>query len=185
MIQTQDRSEWFGASDTARIMGNWDTKTFARFWLEKRGIIRNTFASPAMMAGTHYEHRILDYLGIRQRDRQIRIRRCRLRVNLDGETDIIHEVKTHKGPFKVTKPYWMQAQVEMFAAGKPLQIVSYRLEDYDYRNYYNPIDPKRLDFHPVEYDPDWIHNMYLPRLKHLAWCLRHDKIPRMEEVRYG
>ena len=37
MIHNQDRSGWFGASDTARIMGNWNTQTFARWWGEKLG----------------------------------------------------------------------------------------------------------------------------------------------------
>ena len=72
MIHNQDRSGWFGASDTARIMGNWNTQTFARWWGEKLGMFSNDFKTPAMMAGTAYEHRILDAIGIRQRDRQIR-----------------------------------------------------------------------------------------------------------------
>lgn len=182
MISSQDRSGWFGASDTSKIMCNWDTKTFARFWLEKQGIIHGGYASPAMVAGTHYEHRILDSLGIKRRDRQIRIRRYRLRVNLDGESDVIHEVKTHGGEFKVSRTYWQQAQVEMFAARKPLEIVAYRLLPEDYENFFNPIDPDRITRHPVVYDPAWIENEYLPRLRYLAICLRRRKIPNLREV---
>ena len=85
MITSKDRSGWFGASDTWAVMGNWETDTFARLWLEKLGVVRNTFTSPALQAGTLYEHRVLDALGVPIRDRQIRIRRLRLRVNLDGE----------------------------------------------------------------------------------------------------
>lgn len=62
----------------------------------------------------------MDSIGVKERDRQIKIRRLRLRVNLDGETDVIHEVKTHRSTvFRVSKANWQQAQVEMFAAKKP------------------------------------------------------------------
>lgn len=185
MIYSQDRSGWIGASDTNIIMGNWDTKTFARFWLEKQGVLRGGYVSPAMVAGTHYEHRILDHLGIRRRDRQIKIWRYRLRVNLDGETDIIHEVKTHSSDFKVSTAYWRQAQVEMFAARKPLEIVAYKLLSEDYANFFNPIDPGRITRHPIEYAPEWVDREYLPRLRYLAHCLRFRKLPKQEEMRYG
>lgn len=183
MIHSQDRSGWFGASDTSTIMGGWDTKTFARFWLEKSGTIQNTYKSPAMIAGSVYEHRILDALGIKKRDRQIKKYRYRLRVNLDGETDIIHEIKTHKGEFKVSKAYWQQAQVEMFAAKKPLEIVSYRLTEEDYRNFYTPIDLDRIQRHPIDYDAEWVNSMYIPRLTYLAYCLRRGITPK--EVPHG
>ena len=93
MISNHDRSGWFGASDTHWIMGNWETNSFRRFWLEKLGIIHNSFFTAATLAGTYYEHRILESLGIAQMDRQIKIRRLRLRVNLDGEElSTIHEM---------------------------------------------------------------------------------------------
>jgi len=180
MIASQDRSGWFGASDTSIIMGSWNTKTFARFWLEKQGVIHGGYISPAMMAGTHYEHRILDHLGIKKRDRQIKIHRYRLRVNLDGESDMIHEIKTYGGDFRISKAYWQQAQVEMRTARKGLEIVAYRLTEDDYKNYFNPIDAERLSFHPIEYEPEWIEGEYLPRLRYLARCLRRKRIPGME-----
>ena len=123
MIHDHDRSGWFGASDTAAIMGRWDTKTFRSFWLQKLGVNRDHFSTLEMDTGSAYEHRILEYIGIRKMDRQIKIRRLRLRVNLDGEdAQEISEVKTHKGEsFKVSRAYWMQAQVEMFAAKKALR----------------------------------------------------------------
>ena len=100
MIHDHDRSGWFGASDTAAIMGRWDTKTFRSFWLQKLGVNRDHFSTLEMDTGSAYEHRILEHIGIRKMDRQIRIRRLRLRVNLDGEdAQEISEVKTHKGEF--------------------------------------------------------------------------------------
>lgn len=178
MISSHDRSGWFGASDTNIIFGSWDTKTFAKFWLEKLGLVQDTYVSDAMLAGTHYEHRILDHMGVSRRDRQIKKRSLRLRVNLDGESDIIYEVKTHSAPeFKVTAAYWRQAQVEMYAARKPLTIAAYRLTEADYINYYSPIDSERLSLHPVPYDPDWISTEYLPRLRYLSWCLKRRKTP--------
>lgn len=174
MIRDRDRSGWVGASDTAAVMGRWDTESFRRWWLVKLGLRRENYASLAMQTGTALEHRILDALGIRRRDRQIKRRGLRLRVNLDGETrDEIHEVKTFGGAaFRVSRAYWMQAQVEMFAAGKPLVIDAYRLEPEDYRNWFRPIDPARLSVHPVGYDRAWVETAYLPRLRVLARALR-------------
>jgi hypothetical protein len=184
MIKNHSRAYWFGASDTAMIMGRWDTQTFYKWWLVKCGAMPTpTWSTKAMRAGTHYEHRILDALSIAKRDRQIRIRRLRLRVNLDGEDKkIVHEVKTHGKPkFSVSKAYWQQAQVEMYATKKRLVINAYHLTEEDYNNYFNEIDKARLSEHPIEYDKAWIKEQYLPRLKYLAWCLRHHKQPKESE----
>ena len=182
MIRSKDRAGWFGASDTHAIMGSWNTKTFERFWLIKLGINRSSFATPAMQAGNAYEHKILDYIGVEKKDRQIKIRKLRLRVNLGGETNRIKEVKTHSAvKFRVTPAYWQQAQVEMFAAKKPLDIVSYHLLPDDYENYFNEIDPDRIGEREVEYDAAWIETMYLPRLRYLTKCLKKRKWPTMEE----
>ena len=62
MISDNDRSGWFGASDTKYIMGNWNTKTFQNWWLTKLGISTSNFRNTAMNAGTYYEHAILDAL---------------------------------------------------------------------------------------------------------------------------
>jgi hypothetical protein len=178
LIASKDRSGWIGASDTAMVMANWHTPTWHKWWATKLGITSNDITTTAMLAGTYYEHPILDALGIKRRDRQIRIRRLRLRVNLDGEDAIIHEVKTHgKDTFKVTKAYWQQAQVEMFATRKPLVIDAYRLTEADYQNFFLPIDPARLSRHPIEYDPAWVKNDYLPRLRILAKALRKGVYP--------
>jgi hypothetical protein len=183
MIKSQDRSGWFGASDTARIMGNWNTKTFDTWWLEKLELHKSTFKTKAMQTGTAYEHRILEFLGIKKMDRQIKIRRLRLRVNLDGEDEAIHEVKTYGGEFKVSQAYWQQAQVEMFATRKPLVIDAYKLLPEDYENYFNPIDKDRISEHPIEYDPMWIQSEYLPRLRYLAKCLRRRAFPNEHDYK--
>lgn len=179
MIHDHDRSGWFGASDTATIMGSWGTKTFRRFWLQKLGLNRDHFSNLEMETGTAYEHRILQSIWIKRMDRQIRKYGLRLRVNLDGEdAEEISEVKTHKSAvFKVSRAYWMQAQVEMYTTGKRLRIVAYRLEPEDYDNWFREIDPDRLSYHPVKYDPEWIEYEYLPRLRYLARCLRKGVMP--------
>lgn len=179
MIHNQDRSGWFGASDTARIMASWDTPTFYRWWAEKLGITHNHFSTTAMRAGTAYEHRILTAVGVKRMDRQIKKHQLRLRVNLDGEDkDTIHEVKTHRSEvFLVSRAYWQQCQVEMFAAGKKCRIVAYRLLEEDYLNFFREIDSGRLSFHPIEYHPEWIEEEYLPRLRYLAGCLKRRETP--------
>lgn len=184
MIHDQDRSGWFGASDTAKIMGRWKSPTFWRWWGEKLGLWQNHFTNRAMRAGTYYEHAILKSIGIQQMDRQIKKRSLRLRVNLDGENkETIVEVKSHTKPdFSVTRPYWMQCQVQMFSANKPCKIVAYRLLEEDFKNFFNPIDPRRLTEHPIVWDKDFIENLYLPRLSYLSWCLKRGKSPNEADI---
>lgn len=183
MIHNKSRAGWIGASDSATVMGNWETKTFADWWNVKLGLAESSFSNQYTAAGTAYEHRILDALGVKGRDRQIRIRRIgkyrvRLRVNLDGEDDIIHEVKTHKTEkFTVSKAYWQQAQVEMFATKKRLVIDAYRLLPDDYENFFNPIDERRLSRHQVAYDASWVEREYLPRLVYLSRCMKEGRFP--------
>lgn len=184
MIHNHDRSGWFGASDTATIMGNWKTKTFANWWLVKMGITQNHFNSIQMQTGTALEHRILEYIGITKMDRQIRFPSVLLRVNLDGEDRReVTEVKTYSGDqFHVTKPYWMQSQVEMAVTGKRLRIAAYRVTPEDYLNWFLPIDPERLSFHPVQFDGEWVVDRYLPRLMYLAECLRKGAFPNEADL---
>ena len=178
MIKSKDRSGWIGASDTAMVMANWNTPTWHKWWAVKLGIATSNLQTAAMQVGNAYEHRILDALGVRRRDRQIKRRRLRLRVNLDGENEIIHEVKTHSSEvFKVSRAYWLQAQVEMFAARKKLVINAYRVTEAEYKNFFLPIDPERLTEHPINYDPVFIREQYLPRLRILARCLRKGVYP--------
>ena len=86
MIGSKDRSGWFGASDTSQIVGNWQTKTFKNWWMEKLGIRENHISTMPMRAGTAYEHRILDaYKQPMRKDHQILIPELRLRVILVNE----------------------------------------------------------------------------------------------------
>lgn len=190
MIADQDRSGWFGASDTATIMGNWKTKTFAQWWAQKLGIRNDHFASRAMNAGTYYEHAILEYIGAPRMDHQILLPELLLRVNLDGDAlGEIYEVKTHKAEkvFKPTKAYIQQVQVQSYAklvtekVIPKAEIVSYGLTEMDYRNFFNEIDPERIKHHPIPYDADFIAK-YLPRLEYLAGCLREGSWPN--EITY-
>ena len=182
MIESKDRSGYFGASDTSYIIGNWNTVTFEKWWMQKIGINRDHFDNKYTLAGTHYEHRILESLDIpMELDKQIIIEDLRLRVNLDGnDTDTIYECKTYnleKG-FKMPKKYIQQVQVQMFASGlRKAQIIVYGLKEGDYDNFFHDIDPKRRDAVVITYDEKWINEVYLPKLKYLAECLKEGRFP--------
>lgn len=182
MIDSKDRSGYFGASDTDKIIGNWKTATFEKWWMQKIGINRDHFENQYTSAGTHYEHRILESLEIpMELDKQIIIEDLRLRVNLDGNTeDTIFECKTYKFDkgFKMPKKYINQVQVQMFASGlRKAEIVVYGLKDEDYDNYFNPIDPDRREEIAIPYDEKWINEVYLPKLTYLAECLKEGRFP--------
>lgn len=182
MIANKSRAGWIGASDAAKVAGNWNTPSWAKWWCEKLGVGQNDYCSRAMMAGTYYEHRILDAVdkSIRK-DHQVKIPELRLRVNYDGDkSGTIHEVKTHSAdkPFRVSRAYWMQAQVEMFAyPTNDLIIDAYGLTDDDYRDFFRDIDAARLTVHPVAFDAAWVREVYLPRLRVLAAALRERRFP--------
>lgn len=183
MIADKDRSGWFGASDTDHVIGNRKTKTFRNWWLEKMGLRRNDFTNSFLITGTHFEHPILDALGFPvEKDKQILLPELRLRVNLDGNTDdTIYEVKTYKNEngFKVPLKYKRQVWVQMYATGyRKAFIVSYGLSAEDYRNFFRPIDPERLQLHPIEYNEDFIEHTYLPKIKELAECLSKGVFPK-------
>ena len=112
---------------------------------------------------------------------QIIIEDLRLRVNLDGnDTDTNYECKTYKfaNGFKMPKKYINQVQVQMFASGlRNSKIIVYGLTEEDYDNYFNPIDPERLQEYPVTYDVKWINGVYLPKLTYLAECLKEGRFP--------
>lgn len=191
MIKNHNRAGWFGASDTKFIMGNWSTSTFMNWWMEKLGVKQNTLKTEAMIAGSYKEHQIAQYYAEQNNtnvilDRQVKIRKYRLRVNLDCETNAqIVEIKTHKlseKEWKLPKEYVWQVQVQMFATKKHKAcIYAYALNDDDYNNFYLPIEEERAKEFNVEYDEVWINNEYLPRLKYLASCLKKRKTPKKEE----
>lgn len=182
MIASQDRSGYFGASDVSFIVGNWKTNTFEKWWMQKLGINRDHFENRYTSAGTHYEHRILESLGIpMELDKQIIIEDLKLRVNLDGnDTDTIYECKTYKfdNGFKMPKKYIEQVQVQMFASGlRKAKIIVYGLLEEDYDNYFNPIDSSRRREYVIEYDERWINEVFLPKLRYLAQCLIEGRFP--------
>ena len=186
MISNKDRSGYIGASDTGYVMRSWTTTTFEKWWRIKQGISKNAFTNDAMKTGTAYEHKILDSLNIPGMEKDHQIIKGRLRVNLDGNTKVkIYEVKTYNGTkrFTVTKDYWRQVQVEMYAFGVRLaEIVAYALEKEDYNNFYREIDINRISHHAIEYDDKFISD-YEKRMLYLCECLEKGKFPNEQEVR--
>lgn len=207
MILDHDRSGWFGASDVGFICGNWKTKTFLNWWMQKIGVNRDHFDNQYTLAGTHFEHKILLSLGVpgMRLDEQVKHEALLLRVNYDGLTDdCAWECKTYKldkggaprsgskraiaaggsyttDSWKMPKKYWQQVQVQMYAKGlRKGKIIAYGLEEADYDNFLRPIDPRRIKTEDIPYDQTWISTVFLPRLRVLADCLRKGILPREE-----
>ena len=185
MISSQDRSGWFGASDASYIMGNWSTKTFKNWWLTKLGLNTSHFTNVSMNAGTYYEHAILDCIGVPRKDHQIILPEYRLRINLDGDGyGRIDEIKTHNQdkPFKVTKGYLGQVQVQMFGKIATEKVIpkatiwAYGLKEEDYKNFFNPIDRERLKAYAIALNEEYI-NKFLIRIKYLKECLERGVFP--------
>ena len=183
MIADHDRSGYIGASDTDKVIGNWKTKTWEKWWLQKLGINTDHFDNRYTVAGTNWEHRILDSLRLPdlELDKQIIIEDLKLRVNLDGNTPFrIKEVKTYqweKG-FRVPQKYRNQVQVQMYVSGIfGADIVAYGLVEADYQNYFRDVDPCRLQQIPVPYDDKWVETVYLPKHRILADCLKRGVFP--------
>ena len=165
------------------------TKTFEKWWLEKLGLNKNKLSNEVMKAGkTPQEASKIDrivnlmrMIEIKELEKDKQIIKDRLRANLDGNTNTcIYEVKTYNiaKEFKVSKQYWRQAQVEMYASGiHKLYIVAYGLQEDDYNNYFNEIDKNRLKLINVDYDKKFIENEYLPKLKVLTECLKKGGFP--------
>jgi len=189
MITSNDRSGWFGASDTDKVLAtNYSTKTFKQWWAVKLGEQESDFkGNKYTNAGNEYEHPIL--LRISENinlDRQIHVEKYLLRVNYDGDFDgVIYEVKTHKAinPYEISTTHWRQAQVEMYAYKtmqkeldlppfRKLYIVSYAINVDEYNRNEVEVDFGRIKFHEVKYDKRFIKDEYLPRLKEKARALR-------------
>ena len=183
MIASHDRSGYIGASDVQYVIGNWKTKTWEKWWMQKLGINTDHFDNKYTIAGTNWEHRILESLHIPnlEMDRQFIIEDLRLRVNLDGNTPTRNkEVKTYqwaKG-WKTPPKYINQTQVQMFGSEIfGTDIVAYGLEEADYDNFLREIDPRRLQEIPVEYNQKWVETIYLPKHMILADCLKRGVFP--------
>lgn len=184
MIASKDRSDWFGASDISHIMGKWTSRTFEQWWAQKLGINTKSFCTIATQAGTYWEHRILESIGVVDFDRQILVPKYRLRVNLDGELNgRIKECKTYKleNGYKPTKTHVMQVRVQMWATDEQADIVSYGLEEKDYENYFRPIDIARLQQLPIAQDEEFI-KQFLQRLQYLADCLTKGRFPKESDL---
>lgn len=182
MISSQDRSYYIGASETDKVIGNWKTKSWLDWWMQKIAINNDHFDNVYTLAGTHFEHRILESLGVPiELDEQIILEDLRLRVNLDGNTDdCIFECKTFinsKG-FNLPKKYINQVQLQMFASKiYRAKIVAYGLEDEDYDNFFRPIDKDRLHIFPIEYNAKWVNDVYMPKHLILRDCLVKGVLP--------
>ena len=148
------------------------------------GLLQSDYSNDAMMAGTHYEHKILEFIDAPEMDKQILIPDLMLRVNLDGNSDTtVFEVKTFKADkgFKVPLRYKRQVWVQMFASGlSDAQIVAYGLTDNDYINFFNEIDASRLELHKVEPNDAWIEQEFLPSIKYLKYCYDNGIFPSNE-----
>lgn len=188
MIKNHNRSKWFGASDTHYIMGRWNTKTFIKWWCVKLGLLKNEFQTKATLAGTNYEHKIATEIatvkGERLKlDRQFKVRKFRLRINLDAETkDTICEIKTFKDceNWKLPANYIMQVRVQGYFAHKKCEIWAYPMTEEHYKNYFLPIEKDKLLKFEIEQDYDFIKN-YIERVKYLAQCLKKGKLPSEKE----
>lgn len=187
MISNHDRSLYIGASDTKYVIGNWDTKTFEKWWLQKIGINNEHFNNKFTRAGTHFEHKIIASLEIPNIEKDKQIIKERLRVNLDANTEYkIHEIKTYqyeKGfDLKKHKDYINQVQVQMYVSDiHKAEIDAYGLLEKDYDNYFNKIDKDRLSVHEIGYNEQWINEEYLPKEKYLERCLINGTFPKREE----
>lgn len=184
MIASKDRSGWFGASDVNYIIGNYATKSFEKFWLEKIALSHSDYTNDAMLAGTHYEHKILDFIKAPEKDKQIKIPELLLRVNLDGNSETtIFEVKTYrydKG-FKVPIKYKRQVWAQLYASQlKKAYIVAYGLIDNDYKNFFNDIDAERLSYFEIEPNDEWIETTFVPCIKYLVDCYHKGIFPTNE-----
>ena len=202
MIHSQDRSGYFGASDTCYVLrDNHQTVSWKKFWNEKLGGISQSNLSFAMKCGNAYEHAILDAIDPNiEKDGQIIIQDKLIRVNYDGYKDgIIYEAKTkfrgEDGAYKMTIDHWRQCQVEMYVYQemcdqwflppfKKLYLVSYSLYETDRQKVSDgleitadDIDPNRINMEEVKYDKKFINKEYLKRVERLAKALRKGKFP--------
>ena len=185
MIADKRRAFWIGGSDTYYVMGNWYTKSFKTWWLEKLGLHTNSLNTKAMKVGNAYEHKVLDFAVPRAvKDAQVVIPELSLRVNYDGlDGSTIYEVKTYSGEkFSVSKRYWEQAQAEMYAllkSGKEkaeLYILAYHVGEDEYANYFKEIEDSKLSWHKVMYDESFAEK-YEEKLIYLKGCMQRGVIP--------
>lgn len=189
MIKSKDRTYYFGASDTKYVVGNWETKTFKKWWLEKLGFSNEHIDNKYTLAGTNYEHKIIDALNIPLIEKDNQFIKDRVRVNLDGNTkEKIYEIKTYgfeKGfDIEKHKDYIYQVQVQMYVSKiHKAEIDAYGLLENDYINFFNDIDLERLSKYEIEYNEEWLKEEYIPKINYLTECLTKQKFPDKEEFK--
>ncbi len=195
MIRNKNRAYWFGASDTAIIMGDWTTESFKNWWFMKLGFHIKPYSTWAMECGNLLEVPIIHEIE-RVEGKHIKLGKrpfynpfLRLRCNYDGYTrDEVIEIKTTEKMFnKVPKNYYEQCQVLMFKK-KLLRcsLYAYKMDEDDYKNpYFINIDYGKIKKFNIFYDYNFIHKQYLPRLRYLAKCLREKKFPVITEVKFA
>ena len=185
MITDTDRSYWFGASDSYKVMGNQSTESWQKWWRVKQGLETPDFqGNEYTLAGEMYEHPILEAFDSSiNKDRQLFLEDLRLRVNYDGDKDgIIYEVKTHKieKQFEITPYIYAQCQTEIYvwkqsnvSPFKNLYVLSYGLSAGE-RRLLTPVDADRIKVHKIKYDKSHI-TQFLKALKPL--------VERLDEMR--
>lgn len=186
MISDHDRSYWFGASDSQKILTpNHNTKSWEQWWRVKCGIEEPEFiGNEYTRAGEMYEHPILEAFDKDiNTDRQLYLEDLRLRVNYDGDKNgIIYEVKTHKieNPFEITPYIYAQVQTQMYVWKETsctpfinLYILSYGLSAEERRTF-SPVDPDRIKVHKVKYSKGHV-KRFIKSLKPL--------VERLDEMR--
>ena len=191
MIKNKNRSNWFGASDTSYIMGNYDTYSFSKWWFEKLGIFDNNFKNKYTETGNAYEHKISKLVENKYKvklklDKQIKIKKLKLRVNFDASHKNFNvEIKTRNKIWKnAPKNYWQQVQVQMFADNKQKTILAtYLVDEEYYNNWFLKLDKNRYEDYIIDYDKEWINKEYLPRLKYLCYCLKNKLVPNNKNLK--
>lgn len=202
MITDFDRSGIIGASDTDYVVGNWTTKTFDRWWMEKVGLIEHEQVDNIYTtAGTLFEIPVLECMesaeGIAiEKGQRVAWDNERVVVNLDGNTlDTIYEVKcvgidkAMDYPQNVPIKYWRQVQVQMLVTGiRKAYIVAYGLLGRDYEMIQSGQVPTVLDIEyerifckPINYDDEWL-GEYQRKVNYLTRCLDTGEYPRAEEI---
>lgn len=186
MIQSRDRRYYIGASDTAYVMGNWNTKTWRKWYMEKLGLGGMDITTKPMRVGNAYEHRIIDFVAPEAtKDEQVLVEYLGLRVNYDAiDGNTIYEVKTYSSDeFKVSKRYYLQAQAEILAAwlsgrieNPKLYIVAYKVTEDEYLNYFRDIDSERITKIEIKEDSSFPRE-YLKRLKILHEAIIAGRMP--------
>jgi len=190
MINSSDpRTNIFGASDTQKMLMGLNTKGFKEFWYVKTGEIESDFVpNKYTLAGDLLEEPVLKTIHNNMELSPV----CRyndyLRANLDGlHNDTIYEIKCCNYEsvlftgVKKDKWYRKQVQVQMFVSGiRKAKLCYYAVMPHEYETGFllcAEIDSDRIFTHDIEYDKEWIEEVYLPRFEFLCKCIEDNVYP--------